>query len=90
MNRSTLSIVGFVVGCALLGLLLGGVFGLVAGSISPHTFVMPLAVPVEEAPRAATVLGAFGGTLCGGALGVFAVLARVVQDAIRSRDKERA
>ena len=73
---SALPIIAFVTATALLGMLLGGLFGLAAGRVSPDLFATLIPWQSIEPQGAAVVLGAFGGVLCGGALGAFAVAAQ--------------
>ena len=67
-------VVATVTGVALLGMLLGGGFGLAAGTIAPSFFVSVMPWKDIEPVGFATVLGAFGGILCGGTLGAFALI----------------
>lgn len=73
--------VAFVAGVALLGMLFGAAFGWAAATIAPSFFMNIAAGEVIEPVGFATVLGAFGGVICGGALGAFAL----VLDAIARR-----
>lgn len=57
---------------ALAGLALGALFGWVSAKVAPGLFTGLVPWQTLEPAGAAVVLGAFGGTLCGGALGVFA------------------
>lgn len=76
--KPLLSIVGFVTAVALFGMLLGAAFGWAAGSLAPTFFKM--LVPSNDADPVGTavVLGAFGGVMCGGGLGAFALLVSVM------------
>ena len=70
---------------ALAGMMMGGLFGVAAGSIAPTLFrhIIPW---VDVEPRgAATVLGAVAGVLLGGGLSTFAVL---VQAFVKGRRRE--
>ncbi len=60
--------------CALIGMVMGGAFGYAAGRIGPDLFENMFPWTEFEPAGVATVLGAFGGVICGGCLGVFAVL----------------
>ena len=63
-----------VTACAMMGTLLGAAFGAAAGWLAPSFWAnLLLTAPVEEPIGFATLVGAFGGTICGGALGAFAV-----------------
>lgn len=72
------SVVLLVTGVAFFGLVLGALFGAAAGTIAPSFFqqLMPWS-PIEPL-GVAVVMGAFGGVLCGGALGVFAVTVQLL------------
>ncbi|MFM8175334.1 MAG: hypothetical protein ACKN81_17460 [Pirellulaceae bacterium] len=63
-----------VLAVAALGLVLGAGFGWAAGHLAP-AFFTPWTTPAGQSDPvgAAVVLGAFGGLLCGGALGAFAL-----------------
>jgi len=63
---------------ALAGMVLGGLFGLASGRIAPGFFAELRPVGSVEPTGFATVLGAFGGTLCGGALGAFGLVLELV------------
>jgi len=58
---------------ALLGMLLGGGFGLAAGCIGPDLFKHLLPWEEFEPVGVATVLGAAAGVVCGAALAIFAI-----------------
>ena len=85
--------VGYVVAtvCAVaaLGMVLGAVFGYLAGSASPSLFKHILAYPgnnIEVEPRGvATFLGATAGTVLGGALGAFSLAVHVASKWIAVR-----
>ncbi len=73
-----------VTGIALFGMILGGAFGAFAGIVGPNVLravVWPL--HDVEPVRTAIVLGAFGGVLCGGALGGLAVVAQIVSTIVQ-------
>jgi hypothetical protein len=76
---TVISVMLTVIGTALLGMVLGGLFGLAAGFVAPDLF-RRLVVPWDkvEPVGTAVVLGAFGGVLCGGSLGGFAIVAQLV------------
>ncbi|MFM8324104.1 MAG: hypothetical protein ACKN9U_04515 [Pirellulaceae bacterium] len=67
-------VVKVVLAVAALGLVLGAGFGWAAGHLAP-AFFTPWTTPAGQSDPvgAAVVLGAFGGLLCGGALGAFAL-----------------
>lgn len=77
LMKQLLSIVGIVTAVALFGMLLGAAFGWAAGSVAPFFFKM--LVPSNDADPVGTavVLGAFGGVVCGGGLGAFALVLSV-------------
>jgi len=68
------AIILLVIGTALLGGLLGGLFGWGAGTLAPDLFssIVPWK-PSDQPVGIAVVVGSFGGVMCGGALGAFAV-----------------
>ncbi|HEX4130544.1 MAG TPA: hypothetical protein VHZ24_10900 [Pirellulales bacterium] len=72
------STVLLVTGTALFGLALGALFGLAAGFLAPTFFQRFIPWEMIEPLGFAIVLGATGGVLCGGALGVFAVAVQLV------------
>ncbi|MFW6163099.1 MAG: hypothetical protein ACODAJ_10045 [Planctomycetota bacterium] len=83
MRASAWAIFAFVTLGALIGMVMGGLFGYAAGRVAP-TFFTHLVMWAELEPvGTATVLGAAGGVVCGGGLAVFAVavwaLGRVVE-----------
>jgi hypothetical protein len=67
-----------VTGAALLGMVLGGLFGLAAGALAPKLFAQMMIWPELEPLGTATVLGAIAGVLLGGGLGVFAIAVQTV------------
>lgn len=69
-----------VTAVALFGMLLGAAFGWVAASIAPSFFNRVMPWTEVEPVGFATVLGAFGGVMCGGALGVFAMILQAIAD----------
>jgi hypothetical protein len=72
-------VVGTVTVVAILGMLLGGAFGWAAGTVAPSFFTSVMPWKDVEPVGFATVLGAFGGILCGGALGAFALILQAVE-----------
>jgi hypothetical protein len=77
-------VVGTVTLLAIFGMLLGGAFGWAAGTVAPSFFASVMPWKDVEPVGFATVLGAFGGILCGGALGAFALILQATE-AWRSR-----
>ncbi|MEM1210131.1 MAG: hypothetical protein AAGI54_12770 [Planctomycetota bacterium] len=79
-------VVAFVFAVALTGMVAGALFGVVTGLLAPKFFTEVLAggilirdpLPESDALGIAVMLGGFGGVMCGGALGCFAVLVRLV------------
>jgi hypothetical protein len=89
-HLSILKVFLIVTLAALTGMLLGGLFGLSAGKIAPDLFRTAFPWRDVEPVGAATVLGAFGGVVCGGGLGVFAVIAQLMGDlCVRSRNENK-
>ena len=74
-----------VTGCALAGMVLGGLFGFAAGKITPE-FVRHI-IPWQdvEPVGVATFFGATAGILLGGGLGCFGILIQLVLQS-RKRD----
>jgi hypothetical protein len=72
-------VIGVVIGVAVFGMLLGAGFGWAAGTIAPSFFKGVIPWKDVEPLGFATVLGAFGGILCGGVLGAFAVTLQAVE-----------
>lgn len=75
---TVLRTIATVTGVALFGMLLGAAFGWAAATIAPTFFADFLPWKNIEPVGFATVLGAFGGVLCGGALGAFALILEAV------------
>jgi hypothetical protein len=73
-----------VTGCALVGMLMGGLFGFGGGMMTPDFFRHLIPWRDVEPVGFATFLGATAGVLLGGGLGCFAVL---VQFALQWRKK---
>ncbi len=63
---------------ALLGMMMGGVFGLAAGRLAPDFFRHLIPWQDVEPVGFAILLGATVGVLLGGSLGCFAVLVQTV------------
>lgn len=79
-----------VVATALGGMVLGGLFGWAAGHIAPDFFRHSMMWAKVEPVGMAVVLGAFGGVICGGALGAFAILAHLASQWLaRPADADR-
>jgi hypothetical protein len=79
------SVFVFVTVGALIGMLLGGAFGYAAGLIGPDLFKHLLPWEEFEPVGVATVIGAFGGVVCGGGLAAFAVLLQFLVTVIAKR-----
>ncbi|MBA2481664.1 MAG: hypothetical protein H0V44_13445 [Planctomycetes bacterium] len=69
-----------VTGGALAGMLMGGIFGLAAGTIAPGLFAHLVPWSDVEPRGAATVYGATGGVICGGSLAAFALILQFLWD----------
>ncbi len=68
------AVVKFVTATSLFGMALGGGFGFLAAWLSPEFFVHFVSWTAFPHPVGlAVLLGAFGGVLCGGCLGGFAI-----------------
>ena len=81
MPISILRTIATVTGTSLMGMTLGGLFGYVAGKVSPQLFEIPLATNEKVDPIAtATIVGAAGGVFCGGALGAFAIAVQMTYE----------
>lgn len=65
---------GIVTFGALAGMLMGGLFGMGAGSMAPGLFRNIIPWTDAEPRGVATLLGATAGVLLGGGLAVFAIL----------------
>jgi len=63
-----------VTAAALIGMVMGGAFGLAAGKLAPDFFRRLIPWQDVEPVGMATLLGATAGVLLGGALGCFGVL----------------
>ncbi len=66
-------IFGAVTIAALIGMVMGGLFGLAAGKLAPDFFHRLIPWQDVEPVGMATLLGATAGVLLGGALGCFGV-----------------
>jgi hypothetical protein len=77
-------IFGAVTIAALVGMLMGGLFGLAAGKLAPDFFHRLIPWQDVEPVGMATLLGATAGVLLGGALGCFGV---VVQTAMQWKSR---
>lgn len=71
---------------ALIGMLLGGLFGFGAGRIAPEFFRRLIPWQEVEPVGLATFFGATAGVILGGALGAFAI---VVQTMLEWKQKAR-
>lgn len=59
-------------------MVMGGLFGYAAGRIAPELFVLILISQTQNPIGMAVVTGSFGGLICGGALGAFAIVTELV------------
>jgi hypothetical protein len=75
---TSIRVIVTVIAVALLGMILGGGFGWAAGTIAPSLFDRIIPWSEVEPVGGATVIGAFGGVLCGGALGGFAMILQTI------------
>ena len=75
-----------VTGCAVAGMLMGGLFGFGAGKVTPDFFRHLIPWQEIEPVGVATFLGATAGVLLGGGLGCFAI---AIQFGLQWRKKER-
>jgi NhaP-type Na+/H+ or K+/H+ antiporter len=67
-----------VTGCALAGMILGGLFGLASGSITPDFFRRIIPWQDVEPAGVATFLGATAGVVLGGGLGCFGIIIQLI------------
>jgi NhaP-type Na+/H+ or K+/H+ antiporter len=65
---------------ALVGMVMGGLFGLAAGRLAPEFFRHLIPWQDVEPGGMATLLGATAGVLLGGALGCFGVVVQTLLD----------
>ncbi len=72
------TIFAVVTTAAVLGMVMGGLFGLAAGRLAPDFFRHLIPWQDVEPGGMATLLGATAGVLLGGALGCFGVLVQTV------------
>ncbi|HEY1601531.1 MAG TPA: hypothetical protein VGG64_18160 [Pirellulales bacterium] len=86
---TAISVMLTVIGTALLGMILGGLFGLTAGFVGPDLFRRLVLWHEIEPIGAAVVLGAFGGVLCGGCLGGFAIVAQLIAGFLPHRSSDK-
>jgi hypothetical protein len=80
-------VIATVTAVALFGMLLGAAFGWGAATIAPSFFMHVMPWKEIEPVGFATVLGAFGGVMCGGGLGVLAVILQAMSE-WRNRGKQ--
>ena len=74
--------------CAgLSGMVMGGLFGLAAGKVTPDFFRRVIPWQDVEPVGFATFLGATAGVILGGGLGCFAVLIQTILEWRRRRDQ---
>lgn len=67
-----------VTGCALAGMVMGGLFGFGAGKVTPDFFREVIPWRTVEPLGIATFFGATAGVLLGGGLGCFAVIVQSI------------
>lgn len=72
---------------ALIGMVLGGLFGLAAGAIAPAFFAHIIPWSDVEPIGIATVFGAIAGVLMGGGLATVAIILQVVVNRRRGGDE---
>ena len=85
VRLTAVSIIVTVTVTALFGMVLGGGFGYLAGRIAPQFFEHLVSWAQLEPLGVAVMLGAFGGVLCGGFLGGFAIAIQTVAEWVGSR-----
>lgn len=76
-----------VTGCALTGMVLGGLFGFASGKVTPDFFRHIIPWQDVEPVGVATFFGATSGVVLGGGLGCFSILIEFV---LKWRKKEHA
>ncbi len=69
---------------AALGMILGAAFGFAAGMLAPEFFAGLVFWAQPNPQRVAVVLGACGGVICGGMLGVFAIAIQALAERTKS------
>jgi len=84
---TVIRVIATVTAVALFGMLLGATFGWGAATIAPSFFESFVPRTDIEPVGFATVLGAFGGVICGGALGVFALTLQAFTDRRKHADE---
>lgn len=67
-----------VTGCALAGMVLGGLFGFASGKIAPDFFRHIIPWEDVEPVGVATFFGATAGVVLGGGLGCFSILIQFI------------
>ena len=79
------TVFGLVTVAALVGMVMGGLFGLGAGNLAPD--LLSKAVPWDPVQPVGTaiVLGATAGVLLGGGLGVFGVIVQLIYALLRRK-----
>jgi hypothetical protein len=77
-----------VTGCALTGMVLGGLFGFASGKMAPDFFRHIIPWQDVEPVGVATFFGATAGVLLGGSLGAFGIIIQFVLELRKRRAKE--
>lgn len=90
LQFNILTVFLFVTLGALIGMILGGAFGYAAGMIGPDLFKHLLPWEEFEPVGVATVIGASGGVVCGGALAAFAILIQFILTIVSKRRDSRS
>lgn len=72
-----------VTGCAMAGMVMGGLFGFASGIITPKFFSHIIPWSDVEPVGVATFFGATAGILLGGALGCFGLLVQIIMECRR-------
>ena len=67
-----------VAGCAIAGMVLGGLFGFAAGKMTPDFFRHIIPWQDVETVGVATFFGATAGVLLGGGLGCFGIIIQFI------------